>query len=290
MMKIAALTMVFNERHFLPIWIHHYGSALGRENLYVVDDGSDDGSTTGLGQVKVLRGKKSILDESERVAKIAAIQAELLTQYDAVVVSDVDELLVVDPALGKDFAEYIDTRIDTVATAAGLNVQFSMFSEKPLVAGRSLFLQRQYVQFDWGYCKTLVSRIPLQWTPGFHGPNVPISLRPDLFLFHLRSVDPDISLGRLKSFNRIQRSQAAIEAHHSDHFKATEEEYLRTFYFTSQRSFERAIPKSEFDSTLLHLLDLYRNSEVDALNVAAGQLMLLPDRFAHCITIPKLQR
>ena len=82
-MKIAALTMVFNERHLLPIWVHHYGSAIGRENLYVVDDGSDDGSTSGLGDVKVMRRSRGLLDENKRVNMIGGIQAELLTRHDA---------------------------------------------------------------------------------------------------------------------------------------------------------------------------------------------------------------
>lgn len=255
--------------------------------VFAEETGQDIRTTRRLAIVlKVMRGKKSVLDENERAAKIAAIQAELLTRYDAVIFSDVDELLVPDPALGTDLADYIDKRVDTVATATGLNVQFSMFSEAPLVSGRALFRQRQYVQFDWAYCKTLVSRIPLTWTAGFHASSVPISQRPDLFLFHLRSVDPGITLDRLKSFNRIQRSQAALDANQSDQFNATEEEYLAAFYITSRNSFNRAIAKAKFDSTILRRLQLLMKYDLETLNKAARDLMLLPDRFADCIAIP----
>jgi len=38
------MTMVFNERIFLPIWLAHYGVQFGYENLFIIDDGSNDGS------------------------------------------------------------------------------------------------------------------------------------------------------------------------------------------------------------------------------------------------------
>ena len=285
-MKIAALTMVFNERHFLPFWILHYGAVVGRENLYIVDDGSDDGSTTGLGAIKVMRNKKSVLDESDRAGKIAAIQAELLTRYDAVIFSDVDELIVVDPKLNLGLAEYITGHVDTVARATGLNVHFSLHYESPLKRGVPLFRQRRFVQFDQEYCKTLVSRVPLQWTPGFHNCSVHTDPRSDLFLFHLRSVDPGISVDRINSFHKISRSQRSIEAHESGHFGWTERSYLAHFYFTEKSIFDAALAETHFEETIDALLGRLLVSDDKALIAARQQLMLLPQRFADTIAVP----
>ena len=44
----AAVTFVYNESFNLPLWRRHYGAQLGTENLFIVDDGSDDGSTDGI--------------------------------------------------------------------------------------------------------------------------------------------------------------------------------------------------------------------------------------------------
>jgi hypothetical protein len=41
--EVAAIAMVFNEPVFLPIWLAYYGVELGYENLFVIDDGSNDG-------------------------------------------------------------------------------------------------------------------------------------------------------------------------------------------------------------------------------------------------------
>ena len=41
---LAAVTMVYNEPEFIPLWIKYYGEQVGKENCYIVDNGSDDGS------------------------------------------------------------------------------------------------------------------------------------------------------------------------------------------------------------------------------------------------------
>ena len=179
---------------------------MSRETLFVIDDGSDDGSTAGLGSVKVMRQKKAPLDEPGRAARFSAIQSELLTQYDAVIIGDADELVVVDPALGLSLADYVEQRVPEFATTCGLNVMFDTETEPPLALDRPLFRQRRYVRFDRAYCKSLVSRVPLKWGPGFHNCNYLPDLRSDLLLVHLRAADPDIALDRLRSFNRITRA------------------------------------------------------------------------------------
>ena len=41
MKKIAALTMVRNDDFYLRKWVEYYGAQLGRENLYIFFDGTD---------------------------------------------------------------------------------------------------------------------------------------------------------------------------------------------------------------------------------------------------------
>lgn len=288
-MKIAALTMVFNERHFLPIWVNHYGTAIGRENLYVVDDGSDDGSTTGLGGVKVMRRRKALLDEEQRAHMIAEIQAELLKRYDAVIVSDVDELITPDPSTGLGLAQYVATRVDSVATAVGFNIQFCMHYETPLKRGIPLFRQRRFVQVDWEYFKTPVSRVPLRWTPGFHRSSAPPDLRNDLLLFHLRSVDPGITLDRLRSLNTVKFSERSMKQGESTHFHLTDDEYLRAFYVTRKEDFDAAQPKETFDSKISEFADRFRVEGLKSLFREEKRLMILPDRFADTIAVPSSQ-
>jgi glycosyltransferase involved in cell wall biosynthesis len=285
-MKIAVLTMVFNERHFLPIWIAHYGAVVGRENLYVVDDGSDDGSTSKLGAVKVLRGKKEVLDEDQRAAKLSAIQAELLTLYDVVIVTDADELIVVDPNLGMSLTEYIDKRVPIVTATVGFNLHYNMFEDAPLQPDLPLLRQRHFVQADYSYCKPLVSRVPLRWRPGFHTCEFYVDLNRDLVLFHLRAVDADIAYSRLRALNRVQRSTNAVDKGHSAHFEWDRETYLNKIFFTRKEDFDAALPESEFDNAMQRMITLHAALDYDALEQLKPQLLRLPARFADCLAPP----
>ncbi|MEO5652825.1 MAG: glycosyltransferase family 2 protein, partial [Marmoricola sp.] len=47
-LRIAAITFCRDEGRMLPLWIKYYGAQFGVENLYVVDDNSEDGSTDDL--------------------------------------------------------------------------------------------------------------------------------------------------------------------------------------------------------------------------------------------------
>ena len=285
-MKIAVLTMVFNERHFLPIWIHHYGSQVGRENLYVVDDGSDDGSTAGLGAVKVLRGRKEDLDEDQRAAKLSAIQAELLTLYDAVIVTDADELIVVDPALGLSLADYVDQRVDEIAVTTGFNVQFSLADEDPLDYARPLLRQRSFLQFDQSYCKPLVAKVPVRWIAGFHGCGRHLPLSRDLLLFHLRSADPVIALERLKTLNRVKRSENSIRKGQSEHFGWDEETYLQRVFITDKQAFTAALPAGEFDGVVDGAVDTYWRGDLGGMRELYRKLVRVPERFFDTISLP----
>ena len=95
--RIAIMTMVYNESTNLPIWIGHYRRTAPSANLFVIDHGSDDGSTapvSGVTRIPLPRGE---LDERDRTFLINSLQQGFLRYYDIVIYADCDELLVPDP-------------------------------------------------------------------------------------------------------------------------------------------------------------------------------------------------
>ena len=248
-MTFAVFIMVFNEPDFLPIWIEHYGREFGYETLFVIDHGTTDNSLKNLPIVNIIRLERNIdFDEENRSQLISAFFNELLMNHEYVIFTDVDELLAVDPRNNVSLKKYILNSGSDYLTAKGLNVIHNMNEESPLDPRLPLFLQRQYVEFDYKYCKTLISRLPIVFRAGFH--NVMLleffnkgnytyqfNFHEQLYLFHLRAVDQEIAKKRLLNYNSIKISQNALMKRHAVQFSLNWSEY-RDKYFL--RNFEDA--------------------------------------------------
>lgn len=204
MLKIAVVTMVYDEREFLPLWRSHYGRLVGLENLFIVDDGSTDGSTDGLEPSHVIRRPKSPIDQIVRAAMISNFTGSLLAHYDVVIFSDVDELLVVDPAINLSFAQYLARVPGQHLNAIGLNVVHQIEQEPDYAPHLHLLEHCRWVQFDFADCKQLIHRSPVSFHPGFHGTNWPLNFAPGLYLFHLRAVDKNIGLRRIEHRRHLE--------------------------------------------------------------------------------------
>ena len=118
---LAVVTMVYNETVFLPVWLRHYAAQVGAANCFVLDHGSDDGSTTPavLREASVVRIPRSPQDDGRRCGFVSDVCAGLLNWYEAVIYTDVDELLVADSPL-VELVPFLDP--DAVVTATGFDV------------------------------------------------------------------------------------------------------------------------------------------------------------------------
>src|SRR5438132_5203078 len=96
-MKIAIVTMVYNERVNLPIWIRPYSAHCPGAALFVIDHGSDDGSTQGLPGINLIPLPRTPFDDQTRTEFVTDFQHALLRFYDIVIYTDCDDMLVADP-------------------------------------------------------------------------------------------------------------------------------------------------------------------------------------------------
>lgn len=218
-MRLAALTMAYNEPVWAGVWARFYARQVGAENCFLLDHGSDDGSTEGLG-IRVERLDRSSLDESARAATISARAADLLRCYDAVVHSDVDELVLADPSRYRNLIAFADAVPDAVVTAAGLDLQHLPAEEAPLDLRRSIGEQRQWVRFSAAMCKPAFVRRPVHWAPGFHHCGGPMLVR-GLFLLHLRYADLGLGLRRLAR----TRSQSFADPGTNQHQRVSDQAF-----------------------------------------------------------------
>lgn len=210
-MRIAALTMAYNEPVWAPVWARYYASQVGTENCFLLDHGSDDGSTDGLG-IRVERLERSALDEVWRAAAISTRVAELLRSYDAVVHSDVDELVVADPAWHAGLAGFVGDCGEPVVTAVGLDLQHIVGSEPALDPGLPIGQQRQWVRFSAAMCKPALVRRRVTWAPGFHRADSP-TVFGGLYLIHLRYADLAFGLRRLARSRELAFACSSTNLH-----------------------------------------------------------------------------
>lgn len=271
-MRIAALTMAYNEPVWAPVWARYYAGQVGAAHCYVLDHGSDDGSTEGLG-VRVERLERSVLDEDRRAARIGARVEALLGEYDAVVHSDVDELVVADPGRFADLRDYAAHTRETVVTAAGFDVQHLPGEEPALDPSRPIGAQRGWVRFSAAMCKPAFVRRAVRWSPGFHTCDAEMVID-GLFMFHLRYADLGLGLLRLER----TRGQAFATAETNLHQRVSDAAFDEMVRNIAQ------LPREEVDfetdaGPVAAWLDRVREGRLRGeawLNLAGDRLWRLP--------------
>lgn len=238
--KIAAVTMVYNEAEYLPLWLKHYGRQVGPQNCYVIDHGSNDGSTSKLGLCNVIRIPRSPYDPIQQSVFNSQFCSSLLNWFDWVIYSDVDELLMADPMVAPSLSEYIRRPLPEVVTAIGLNVVHRVDVEPALDFGKAITSQRSHVFSSSSMCKpNLISR-PITWSPGSHSSDAEV-IFDHLYLFHLRWVDLPYGLRRLQK----TRAMDWARTNAGQHQRVEDERMIRTF-----NGFGRLPPRALVDFSL----------------------------------------
>jgi hypothetical protein len=192
---LAVVTMAYNEPDFLPLWANYYVRQVGAENCFVVDHGSDDGSTDDLGRINRLRIPHTPKDEDRRSAFISQFCSLLLKWYDFVAYVDIDEFLVADPAKYRSFIDLCNKTQLEVVTAFGFNLIHRMHHEVAVDVGRPIAPQRQWLYPTSSMAKPLLTRRPIAWPGGFHSWDGPAEFD-GLFNFHLAYVDYSLAKRR----------------------------------------------------------------------------------------------
>ncbi len=193
--KICALTMVRNDEFFLRKWVEYYSAQIGAANLYVYFDGNDQIVPDFCEGVNVcvrarVPGLVAAADRG-RIDFLSSQAAELLQKYDMVIGTDVDEFLVVDPALGVSLPDFLSQLPDRVSySGLGIDVGQHLGKEVEIDEAVSFLKQRHYARLSTRYSKSTVITKPVQWGSGFHRVrNTSFKIIKDLYLFHFGCVD-----------------------------------------------------------------------------------------------------
>lgn len=193
--RICALTMVRNDEFFLRRWVAYYGAELGFENLYVFLDGTDQPLPDWCPGVNVVArervaGQVAAADRG-RIDFLSSKAAELLQKYDMVIGTDVDEFLIVDPALKVSLPEFLSSMPPRVSySGLGIDVGQHTGKEGEIDDAIPFLDQRSHAVLSTRYSKSSVITEPVPWGSGFHRVrNRNFHIVRDLYLFHFGCVD-----------------------------------------------------------------------------------------------------
>jgi hypothetical protein len=226
----AVITMVHNEPVFFPLWLAYYSRWFASEDIYVLDNETTDGSTSGGGFVRI-PAPHGCVDERWRVATVQALQHELIARYEIVVVTDVDELIAPVPQAGT-LGQYLDRFDEEWVNCLGYELLHLKKSEPPLDLTRPILSQRHHWFPNGGYDKPAVTMAPLEWRTGFHGrADYHYRLDPDLRLIHLHRMDYEICLSRHRLRRARAYAPADLDEKRSLHNQITEAEGFEQWFY-----------------------------------------------------------
>lgn len=209
MNRIAALTSVRNGAQFTLRWAAYYGAALGPENLFIMVDGHDQ-HVPDMPGVNVLMQdyvpRPRLKGDKFRAGRASDLAADLLGRYDLVIGTDIDEFLIVDPALETSLAHYLSSvTINGALSAIGIDVACNTRTEGPLNWSLPFLGQRQHGLISDRYTKASILSRPLRWGAGYHRVKGQChKIDPNLFLFHFGSVDDVATQARMADTDRTE--------------------------------------------------------------------------------------
>lgn len=188
--------MVRNDDFYLRKWVEYYGRELGKENLWIYFDGTDQDiapfceGTNAFLHEKI--GNQVVAAEKGRLRFLSERATSLLEQgYDLVIGVDADEFIVVDPKREISLREYLSAqKIGVSLSALGLDFGQKLGEEGDITENEPFLKQRHYAQIGTRYTKPSIVAKPCIWGSGFHrikGHNFHIAK--DLYLMHFGYFD-----------------------------------------------------------------------------------------------------
>jgi len=220
MRDMCVLTVVRNEKIFLPLWYEYYSRAFENCDIYIDDNMSDDGSCELLPpDVNVTKCTSIRPGQAYDIAPhITARVTQLLGSYKCVMFAEVDDFYVADPAHHASLKEYVEKFLvskDQFRAVNGHDVQHIIDTEPALdLTKRPFLMQRSTWIQSPGLSRVGLTKISVPWGKGFHSAwGRRPECDPTLYYIHLHHVDFDLCEQRhmhRASFNKQGGCQVQV--------------------------------------------------------------------------------
>lgn len=205
---LGVVTMVYEDYPMLQRWYDYYAPQVGPENLYVFSHGNDSRHrhiAVGANVINVPRDPAMVQFDIRRWRMMGDFASGHLNFYNWMLVTDVDEMVVADPAKWSGLVDYLKgaftakTPVPRSISPFALNIVHVPEEEPlPLVPGKTVLSRRRYYYPSRVYSKPTLVREPVVFGPGGHRNNLGLrTLSDDLYLVHLKFHDTQQATDRL---------------------------------------------------------------------------------------------
>jgi hypothetical protein len=185
----ALFTIVRNEKFFLPIWYNYYSKQINPKNIFILDHESSDDSTSAYQNVTLIQN--NFTQNHKWMANVSnEFQKKLLKKYKWVIFSHVDEIICPDPEKYESIIDFLKIN-KNLKKIRCKGYEVIQFPEEPKVSSSKNILNIRKLWFSNDvYSKPLVTQVPINWTPGWHGiQKETLPINKDLILIHLHRAD-----------------------------------------------------------------------------------------------------
>lgn len=208
--KVCVISMVRDDDVMLRKFVDYYGGFFGKEALFIINHGNQEAVqdiAAGCNLIPIPDNRTNGFT-ARRWRTQNHLMNSLRQWYKHVIVVDIDEFVVVDPASGEDLGSYMaKAKAKTVRTALGLEIVHLIDREHEGIEP-SIIGPRRYAKINSWYSKPCIISKPTKLSRGGHYASHDALDAPDfLYLFHMKYCDFDLYADTLDRRGEAIRAQ-----------------------------------------------------------------------------------
>lgn len=213
--KVAVITTVRDDDFFLEKWVNYYGGFFGKEALYILNHGNQEAVkriAAGCNLIPLPDEERKNFNP-RRWRTQNSLMSALRQWYENIIICDVDEFVVVDPASGMTLGSWLleTAKPGVVRTAFGLEV-VHLRDREPESVETSILGPRLHAQITSWYSKPCIVSCPTKLSRGGHYATFEKLVQPDfLYMFHMKYCDFDLYADTLNRRNAMVKSMGVTD-------------------------------------------------------------------------------
>jgi hypothetical protein len=217
----------------LKKWVDYYGKILGYENLFIIDDGSENNPKNYLPKnVNVISQPRTTFESWRLCRSLSKLQRLLLETYDVVIAIDSDEFLVSDREDCPTIKEHIQSAYmngQSIIQTQGWELIHLIDREPNLNENTPIGFQRKHLIRNAGFDKPAVANTEISFVIGNHWCFEQKKQDTDLIMLHLRHFDVNFSLEKLRKYKATSWASIDLANGFSNHQRIEEIELVDQF-------------------------------------------------------------